>query len=95
MIFLDVVLPVILYIVAIILLIVLIFVGLRLIKILDKVDRVVDNVEEKINTFDSALSVMKRTADGIANISDSFIFGISSTISKVFRKFKKEDKYYE
>ena len=95
MVFLDVVLPSLLYIVAIVLIVVLIFVALRLLKILDKVDKVVDNVEEKINTFDSALAVMKRTADGLANISDSFIFGISSTISKVFRKFKKEDKYNE
>ena len=47
MILLDLYLPVLLYVVGIILLIVLIILGIRLIQILNKVDRVVDNVEEK------------------------------------------------
>ncbi len=93
--FLEVVLPTILYIVAITLLIVLIVASLKVIKLLDKADRIMDNVEEKINTFDSALAVMKSAADGIANISDSIIFRISSITSKLFRKFKKEDKKYD
>ena len=96
-IFVNVVLPVILYIVAIILLIILIIVGLRLIKILDKVDRVVDNIDEKVNTFNGAFAVLKRAADGVASISDNFVFAATSAISKLFGKFrgnyKEEDDY--
>ena len=56
-----------------------------------------DNIEEKVNTFNGALSVVKTAADGIASISDSVLFGISSAVSKVFNRFtkKKEDDLYE
>ena len=95
--FVNIFLPVILYIVAIILLIILIIVGLRLIKILDKVDAIVDNIDEKVNTFNSAFAVLKRAADGVASISDSFVFTATSAISKLFGKFRnnKEEDYYE
>ena len=96
--FVNIFLPVILYIVAIILLIILIIVGLRLIKILDKIDGIVDNIDEKVNTFNSIFDVMKRAADGVASISDSFVFAVTSAISKVFSKFRgnnKEEDYYE
>ena len=90
--------PVLLYIVAIILLIILIVLCVRLIKVIDKVDRIVDNVEEKVNTFDGALSVLKSFSDGVASISDSFVYGATKALSKVFGKFKgnyKEDDDYE
>lgn len=95
--FLSTFLPIILYIVAIVLLVILIILGLRLLKLLDKVDVLVDNIEEKVNTFNGALSVVKTAADGIASISDSVLFGISSAVSKVFNRFtkKKEDDLYE
>ena len=72
--FLSTFLPIILYIVAIVLLVILIILGLRLLKLLDKVDALVDNIEEKVNTFNGALSVVKTAADGIASISDSVLF---------------------
>ena len=91
--FLEVVLPTILYIVAIVLLIVLIVAVLKVIKILDKTDRIMDNIEEKINTFNGAFAVIKSASDGISNISSTIAYRVSSAFSKVFRKFKKEDKY--
>ncbi len=96
--FLNVFLPVILYIVAIILLIVFIIVGLRLIKLLDKIDRIADNIDNKVNTFNGALKVLKNASDGIASISDSFVFGVTNIISKLFGKSKynqKEEDIYE
>ena len=94
----EVLLPVILYVVAIILLIILIILGIRLIKVLNKVDRVMDNVEEKINTFDGALAVLKTASDGVASITDNLVFGVTSAISKIFGKFRgnyKEEEDYE
>lgn len=95
--FLSMCLPIILYVVAIILLVILIILGIRAIKVLDKIDALVDNIEEKVKTFNGALSIVKGAADGIASISDSVIFGISSAVSKVFNRFtkKKEDDLYE
>lgn len=90
--FVEVFLPVILYIVAIILLIVLIVVGLKLIKILDKVDRVVDNIDEKVNTLNGAFAVIKRAADGVQSISDNFVFAATTAISKLFGKFRRDYK---
>ena len=57
----------------------------------------VDNIEEKVNTFNGAISIISKVSDGIASIGDSVIFGITSAISKVFNKIrsKEEDEYYE
>lgn len=79
-----------LYVVAIVLLVVLIVVAFKLIKILDKIDRIADNVEDKVNSFNGAVSVIKTAADGIANISDTVVFGVSSAVSKLVNKFVKK-----
>ena len=86
-----------LYVVAIILLVVFIVVGFKLIKLLDKIDRIADNVEDKVNSFNGAFSVIRNAADGIASISDTVTFGVSSAISKIVNKFtkKKEEDEYE
>lgn len=94
--FLNSFLPVILYIVAIILLIILIIIGIRVLGMLNRVDKMLDDVEKKVNTFNNAIAVMGRAADGIANISDSVIFGVTTAVSKIFNKNKKEeDDVYE
>ena len=94
----DVFLPVILYVVAIILLIILIILCIRLLKILDRADNVLKNVEDKVNTFNGVFSVMKSASDRVESIADSFAVVVTSTLSKIFGKFKgnyKEDEDYE
>ena len=88
-------LPILLYVVAIVLLVVLIVLGIKLIKVVDKVDGLVVNVEEKINTFNGALSVMKQAADGISSISDTVVYTVTTAVSKLVNKFikNKEDHY--
>ena len=95
--FLNIFLPIILYIVGIILLIVLIILCIKCIYLLNKVDRVVDNIEEKVNTFNVAISIINKVSDGIASIGDSVLFGISSAVSKIFnrRRTKEERDFYE
>ena len=63
--------------------------AIKLIGVVDKVNEVVDNVENKVNSFNGALNVLNKAADGIANISDSVVFGITSTISKIFNRSRK------
>ncbi len=94
---LNILLPVILYLVVIILCIVLIVLCIRSLKILDKVDRIVDNIDEKVQVFDGAFSIFRKAAEGIASISDSFVFAATSAISKLIKKIKtdKEEDDYE
>lgn len=91
----NIYLPAVLYIVAIVLLVVLIIIGLRTIKLLDKLDVLADNVEEKINSVNGAISVIKTASDGIANITDTFVYNASNAISKLFGRnknsYKEED----
>lgn len=89
---LNLFLPVLLYTFGIILLIVLIILGIRLIMILDKFDRVVDNIEGKVNSLNSFFSIIDKATDSIALISDSVVNTVASLVFKIFKKKKgKED----
>lgn len=92
---LEMVLPLALYLVTIVLIVILIIIALRFLKIMDKVDEILENVEEKVNSFNGAFTVIKSAADGIASISDSFVYNVTSLISKVFGKFNKRNSYKE
>ena len=94
---LDVFLPMLLYMFGIILLIVLIVLGLKLIQMLNKVDRLVDNIEQKVNTLNGAFSLIDKATDKIAMLSDTLVTAVSKAAQKVFnRKNKKGDEdYYE
>lgn len=89
----NVILPVMLYVVAIILLIILIVVGIKLIKVLDRVDAIAENVEEKIDTFNGALRILKTASDGVANIGESIVCGVSNIVSKFIKN--KNENYEE
>ncbi len=96
MIILDFWLPVLLYTFGIILLIVLIILGIRLIQILDRCDKVIDNVEEKVNSLNGVFSVINKTSYGLSMISDKVISGVVGMVSRIFNKKKdKEEDYYE
>ena len=90
--FLNVLLPVLLYVFGIILLIVLIILGIRMIQLLDKVDRVIDNVEAKVNSFNGFFEVLDKTGYGISLIGDKIVTIFTELISKIFNKNKKEEE---
>ena len=92
---LNMVLPTLLYIVAIVLIVVLIVVGVKLIGILNKVDKIADNIDDKINTFNGAIRVLKDASDGIASISDTFVASVTSLIAKIFGKNRNNDNKEE
>ena len=87
--FLNFVLPVLLYIFGIILLIVLI------IQILERIDHLVDDIEHKINSLNGLFTIIDRTTDGLALITDRFVGAATNAISKIFKKGKKEDDINE
>ncbi len=93
---LNIILPVLLYVAGFILLIVLIILGIRLIQILNKVDRVVDNVEEKVNSLNPAFDFVSKATGTLATVGESFVGAVASIFSKIFnRKPKSEEEYYE
>ena len=63
---------------------------------LNRVDKVIEDVEGKVQSVNNAVATMSRVADGIANISDSVVFGVTTAISKILnKKHKEEDNVYE
>lgn len=88
--FLTTFLPIIIYILLIILLIVGIIIGIKLIATLAKVNKVVDDVNNKVKTLDGFFSVIDFTTDKIAALSDWIVDGIHSLIIKVFKKRKRK-----
>ena len=93
---LNLVLPVLLYVAGIILLVVLTVLGIRLIQVLNKVERVVDNVEDKVNSLNTIFDVVGRATDTLALVGDSVVNGIVSVVTRFFNKrFNKEEDNYE
>lgn len=88
-------LPIILYIFGIMLMIVLIILGLRLLQTLDKIDRILDNVEDKVNTLNGTFNMIKKVTTSVDLISTKIVSGITDNIGKLFKKNKKEDSDYE
>ncbi len=93
--FLNVILPVLLYTFGIILLIVLIILGIRSIQILERIDHLVGNVEQKVNSLNGLFTIIDRTTDGFAIITDRFVSMATSAISRLFNKKDKEEDFNE
>ena len=90
------VLHILLYVVAIALLVVLTVLGVKGLKILDKVDTLVDDLNEKAESLDGLFNAIDKLGDGIDSFTTSFILKTTKLLS-IFKKTKKkkEDKEYE
>ena len=90
---LNVVFPVILYTLGAILLIVLIILCLKVIGTLKKVDKVVDDVENKVGKLDGVFSIIDKSTDAVSLVSDKIIDFVSSAVMKIFsRKTNKKEE---
>lgn len=65
-----------------------------MIQVLDKVDRIVDNVEEKVNSVNGFFEMLDKTSYGISMLGDKIINLVSGAISKIFNKNKKDEEDY-
>ena len=75
------------------LLVVLIILGVRLIQILDRAEKVIDNVEEKVNSLNGLFYVIDKTTSSIDLISTKVVSSIVNLISKIFGKDNEEKAY--
>ena len=90
-------LPIVIYLLLIALLTIGIILGIKTIITMNKLEKVVDNVNEKVESLNSIFSIIDFTTDKIALFSDVVVGALSSGISKIFGLFgkKKEGKKYE
>lgn len=87
--FLEFFLPIVINLLLIILLIVGIILGVRLIKTINKVDRVVEDVNDKVQSLNGLFSIIDFTTDKIVSITDMITDGISGLIGKMFKRKNK------
>ncbi len=96
--YLNEMLPIIIYFLLIVLLVVSIIVGIKLIFTITKVDELIDDVTEKLSSFDRLFNVINFTTDRFGVISETVISFITSKLKKLMkpkRKTKREDEDYE
>lgn len=84
------VLEIILYSLGAILLAVLIVLGIKLIKSVDRINVLLDDVEDKMKTVDKVFAVIDRITDSFASVSDRVVDGIARILGKLFSKKKKK-----
>lgn len=88
--FLEMYLPIVVYVLLIILLIVGIILGVRLLGAMDKVDEVLDNMQRKVNSLNGLFSVIDFTTDKISAFSDKVVDVVSGFIGKITHKKKRK-----
>ncbi len=83
-------LPVIIYILLIILLIVGIILGIKSIITVNKVEKVVDDVSEKVESLNGLFQIVDFTTDKIVTMTDKIVDTVGAIASKIF--FRKKVK---
>lgn len=84
-------LTIVLYVLGSILLVVLIVLGIKLIITMDKIQKVVDNINTKIDSLNGLFSVIDFTTDKLTAITDGVVDGINHLVKKVFYRKKEEE----
>lgn len=90
--FLGEFLPIVVYILLIVVLVIGIILGIKLIITMDKVEKVIDDVNEKVQSLNGFFSLIDFTTDKIALFSDALVGFLSNGISKIFGIFSKKKK---
>ena len=89
--FLQALLPVIIYILLIVLIIIGIIIGIRAIQTMRKLDKVVDNVNDKVESLNGLFNIVDFTTDKISLITDKVVDGASNLIGSIFKKRKRKN----
>ena len=89
---LNAVLPIFIYVLLIVLLIVGIILGIKIIITIDKVNAVVDDVTEKINSLNNIFKIINGVSDKFTLLSSKLTDTVVSLISKIGNKKYREDE---
>lgn len=90
--FLLQILPIIIYIFLIILIIVGIVLGIKLIITIDKVVKIIDDVNEKIESVSPIFNVLGMASTKVGGVIEKVINGVENLIFKLFSRNKNEDE---
>lgn len=82
--------PVIIFILAIILLIVLIVLAIKMIGTLKKIDRVVTDVNTKVDKLNGAFMIIDSLTDSLSSLNDKIVGFIANGIRNFFKRKKKK-----
>ena len=82
-------LPIIIYILLIALLIIGIVLGIKTIITMNKVEKVVDNISEKVESLDSIFNFIDWTTDHISSFTDRIVDTVSGLFGRLFLRSKK------
>ncbi len=81
-------LQILLYVLGAGLLFALIILVIKLIYSVNRINYLLDNIERKMRTIDKAFTAVDRVVDALSLASDRFVDGMTSIVSKVFKKKK-------
>lgn len=93
--FLKSFLPIIIYIALIVFIVVAIILGIKLIIVITKAERVVDNVEKKVNALNGLFNIIEATSNKINGVYEKLFSILSSAVTKVLKKKDEEEEYEE
>ena len=88
-------LPIIIYILLIIILVIGIILGVKSISTIKKVEKVVDDVNEKVESLNGLFQIVDFTTDKIVSLTDKVVDGFSSLATKLFFRKKVNSKREE
>ena len=85
------------YVLLICLLIVGIIIGIKAIITINKVDKVVDNVSNKMDSLNGVFNLLDFTTDRLAGLTDHIVDGLIGVFGKILKnkRRKKEERKYE
>ncbi len=88
-------LEILVYVLGSILLLTLIILTVKLILSVDRINAILDDVEDKMKTVDEVFSVIDRITDSFSTISDRIVDSLASIVSKLFTTKKRRKKIKE
>lgn len=93
--FLQILLPIIIYILLIIILIVGIILGIKTIRAVDRMEQVVEDVNQKVKSLNSLFHIIDFTTDKLVSLSDVLVDKLSQIVTNLFFNKKKKSKKEE
>lgn len=87
---LNMILPIVIYLLLIILLIIAIIIGIKFIITMNKVDEMVDDVNDKIKSLDKVFNIIDFTTERISLIGDTVVNFVVGKLSGLFTSKKKK-----
>ena len=88
-------LPIIIYLALIVFIIVAIIIGIKLIIALNKINRIADNVEQKVNTLNGAFALIDNVTSKVNGVYTKLADIIIGAFEKVFSKKERDDEFGE